>query len=111
MAKAKPSEQKAYSRKRRPALTPEARENQLIALATDLVEQRLLEGTASAMETVHFLRLGSTEARVKKQLLEEQAKLAAAKADAIEAARRSEELYADAIAAMKRYGGDHGDYD
>ena len=40
-------------KKIRPALTPEARENQLIALATDLVEQRLLDGTASSQETTY----------------------------------------------------------
>ena len=88
MAKAKPSDDKKPARKRRPALTPEARENQLIALAVDLVEKRLIEGTASSQETTHFLKLGSTEARIRKQLLEEQAKLAAAKTEAIEAARQ-----------------------
>ena len=45
-------------RKIRPALTPEARENQLIALAVDLVEKRLIEGTASSKETTHLLKLG-----------------------------------------------------
>ena len=111
MAKAKPSDDKKPARKRRPALTPEARENQLIALAVDLVERRLIEGTASSQETTHFLKLGSTEARIRKQLLEEQAKLAAAKTEAIESAKRIEEKYAEAIEAMRRYSGNHGDYD
>ena len=111
MAKAKASEDKPPVRKRRPALTPEARENQLISLAVDLVEQRLINGTASAQETVHFLKLGSTEARVRKKLLEEQAKLAAAKTEAIEAAKDAEELYFNAIAAMKAYGGYGSDPD
>lgn len=110
MAKAKPSDDKKPAQKRRPALSPEARENQLIALAYDLVEKRLLEGTASSQETTHFLKLGSTEARVRKRLLDEQAKLAAAKSEAIESAQRIEALYAEAIEAMKRYGGNRGDY-
>ena len=110
MAKAKPSDDKKPARKRRPALSPEARENQLIALAIDLVEKRLIEGTASSQETTHFLKLGSTEARVRKKLLEEQAKLAAAKTEAIEAAKHVEEVYAEAIEAMKRYSGNRGDY-
>ena len=105
MPKAKPSDAKQPARKRRPALTPEARENQLIALAIDLVEQRLLNGTASSQETTHFLKLGSTEARIKKQLLEEQAKLAAAKTEAIESAKNMGELYDAAIRAMRRYSG------
>lgn len=105
MPKAKPSGTQPTARKRRPALTPEARENQLIALAIDLVEQRLLDGTASSQETTHFLKLGSTEARIKKQLLEEQAKLAAAKTEAIESARNMGELYETAIKAMRKYSG------
>lgn len=108
MAKAKPSDGDAPVRKRRKALTPEARENQLIDLAINLVEQRLLNGTASSMETTHFLKLGSTEARVRKQLLAEQAKLASAKAEAIESAKDAEKLYSEAIAAMMLYSGNAG---
>ena len=54
MAKAKSSQSSGNARPMRPALTPEARQNQLIALATDLVEKRLIEGTASSQETTHF---------------------------------------------------------
>ena len=55
MAKVKASgTNDSSTKKRRPALTPEARENQLIALAVDLVEKRLIEGTASSQETTHF---------------------------------------------------------
>ena len=45
-------------RKTRPALTPEAREKQLVALAVDLVEKRLREGTASSQEVTHILKPG-----------------------------------------------------
>ena len=61
MAKVKQSTSSNTTRKIRPAISPEARENQLIALAVDLVEQRLLTGTASSHETTHFLKLGSTK--------------------------------------------------
>lgn len=111
MAKAKQTKEKTAIRRGPPALEPEAREDQLISLAINLVEKRLIEGTASAQETVHFLKLGSTEARVRKKLLEEQAKLAAAKTEAIEAAKEAEELYFNAIAAMKSYGGYGGGSD
>ena len=39
-------------RKIRPALSPEARENQLVALEVDLAEKQLLEGTASSQGAV-----------------------------------------------------------
>lgn len=54
-------------KKIRPALTPEARENQLISLAVDLVEQRLLDGTASAQEVTHFLKLGSMREKLERE--------------------------------------------
>lgn len=89
----------------RPALTPEARENQLIALAVDLVEQRLLDGTASSQETTHFLKLGSMKNQLEMKKLEEENKLLQAKTEALQSVKRVEELYADAIAAMKQYSG------
>ena len=92
----------------RPALTPEARENQMIALAVDLVEQRLLDGTASSQETTHYLKLGSMKNRLEMQKLEEENKLLRARTEAIKSAKRVEELYANAIAAMRRYSGNGG---
>ena len=53
--------------KLRPALTPEARENQMAALAMDLVEQRLRDGTASSQETTHFLKLVSSKAKLEQE--------------------------------------------
>ena len=100
------------TRKLRPALTPEARENQLISLATDLVEQRLLDGTASAQEVTHFLKLGTMKERLEREKLEEENKLLRAKTASIESNKRIEELYAEAISAMKRYSGQvEEDYD
>ena len=97
-------------RKIRPALSPEARENQLISLAVDLVERRLLEGTASSQETTHFLRLGSTKERIEKDILEQQKELIMAKTQSLKSAQRIEELYANALNAMKQYSG-HGSDD
>lgn len=110
MAKAKSLVDKKPVRKIRPALTLEAKENQCIALAYDLVQQRLLDGTATSQETTHFLKLGSSKDRIEKEILERQKELITAKTEALQSARRVEELYADAIAAMRRYSG-HGDYD
>ena len=91
--------------KMRPALTPEARENQMISLAVDLAEQQLRDGTASAQVITHYLKLGATTARLEKEKLERENKLLEAKTKALESAERTEALYADAINAMKLYGG------
>lgn len=94
----------------RPALTPEARENQLISLAVDLVEQRLLDGTASSQETTHFLKLGSMKNRLEMKKLEEENRLLQAKTEALQSAKKQEELFEEAIKAMRRYSG-NGDSD
>ena len=93
------------SRKMRPALTPEARENQLISLAVDLVEQRLIDGTASSQETTHFLKLGSMKNRLEMETLEEENKLLKAKTQSIQSQKRVEELYLEALNAMRNYAG------
>lgn len=93
------------SRKLSPALTPEARENQLISLAMDLVEQRLLDGTATSQETTFFLKLGSSKEKIEKEILEKQKALIDAKTESLQAAKRIEELYSNALDAMKRYSG------
>ncbi len=90
------------------ALDPEARENQLISYATNLAEKQLREGTASSQVIVHYLKLGSSKEKLEKKLLEEQVKLAEAKTEHIQSMQKIEELYSDAIKAMRRYSG-HGD--
>ena len=93
------------NRKIRPALSPEARENQLIALATDLVEQRLLDGTASSQETTYFLKQGSVKTRYEIEKLKEENALLKAKTESIQSQKNMEELYNKAIKAMKSYSG------
>ena len=48
MAKSKKTNPVSNTKKNRIATSPEARENQLIALAVDLAEQQLRDGTASS---------------------------------------------------------------
>ena len=91
--------------KQRPALDPEARENQLIALAINLAEKQLIEGTASSQVITHYLKLGSTKERIEKEILEKQKDLISAKTEAIQSAKRVEELYANALEAMRTYSG------
>ena len=92
--------------KRRPAMTPEARENQLIALAVDLAEKQLMEGTASSQVITHYLKLGSTKERIEKELLEKQKELIEAKTEGLKTAKRIEELYSNAIDVMRMYRGE-----
>ena len=92
-------------KKIRPALTPEARENQLIALATDLVGQRLLDGTASSQETTYFLKQGSMKTKLEMEKLKEENALLKAKTENLQSQKRVEELYMEALNAMKSYAG------
>lgn len=89
----------------KPALTPEARENQMISLAIDLAEKQLIEGTASSQVITHYLKLGSSKERLEKEKLEKENELLRAKTEALESEKRTEELYANAIAAMQKYRG------
>lgn len=91
-------------------ITDEARENYMINLAMDLVEKRLIEGTATSQETTHFLKLGSTEARVRKRILEQEEELTKAKTDNLRMQENMERLISDAIDAMKSYSGSDGGY-
>lgn len=106
MRKAKPINSPGANRKMRPALTPEARENQLISLAVDLAEQQLRDGTASSQVITHYLKLGSTKERIEKEILEKQKELIEAKTQSLQSAKRVEELYANALSAMRRYSGE-----
>lgn len=99
-------------RRRPPATTPEARENQMIALAVDLAEKQLVEGTASSQVISHYLKLGSTKEKLEKEILEKQKELITAKTEAIHSAKRVEELYKNALNAMRSYsGGGYSDDD
>lgn len=88
-----------------PAMTPEARENRLVSLAMDLAEERLLDGTASNQLIVHYLKLGTTKEQMEKEMMEKQMRNLDAKTEAIESAKRVEELYEKAINAMRLYSG------
>ena len=93
----------------RPGLTPEARENQLIAKAVDLAERQLEDGTASSQVITHFLKLGTTKAELEKEKLARENELLRARTESLQSMQRMEELYANAIKAMQKYGGHGGD--
>lgn len=92
-------------KRRPPATTPEARENQLISLAVDLAEKQLAAGTASSQTINHYLKLASSKEKLERELLEEEIKLKKAKTESIASAKRIEELYKEAVNVMSVYQG------
>lgn len=96
-------------RKMPPALNPEARERQLIALAVDRAEQQLRDGTASSQVITHFLKLGTEKERLEREKLEEENKLLRAKTESLQSQKNVEELYAEAIKAFRDYSGKGAD--
>lgn len=87
------------------ATTPEGREQQLISLAVDVAERQMREGTASAQVISYYLKLGSSRERLEQQRLEQEVGLLKIKADAIASQKRVEELYEEALQAMRAYSG------
>lgn len=103
--KSSPEQEQSVTKKRRPATTPEARENQLISLAVDLTEQQLRDGTASSQVITHYLKLGSSREKLEQERLRRENTLLAAKVEAMASAKRVEELYGKALNAMRSYAG------
>lgn len=97
---------------RRPATTPEGRENQLVSLAVDLAEKQLLDGTASAQVISHYIKQGSIRERLEQERLHNENELLTAKVKQLASAERIEELYSNALRAMSTYSGqDSSEYD
>lgn len=102
-----PRTKKKVDEKKRipPATTLEGRENQLIALAVDLAEKQLSEGTASAQVITHYLKLGTSKEVLEKEKLMRENELLKAKAENLQSQQKMEELYNNAIQAMRTYSG------
>lgn len=86
-------------------MTPEARENQLIALAVDLAEKQLAEGTASPMVIAHYIKMGSIKEQLEREKLRRENEHLRAKTESLQSAKRLEEVYQEAIAAFQDYRG------
>lgn len=97
------------SREFAPAMSSETRETQLSSLAYDLVEQRMRDGTATSQETCYFLKLANPNQKLERKKLEKQIELLEAKTEQIQAARRMDEVYMEAINAFKLYEGSQDD--
>lgn len=89
----------------RPALSDEAKESQLVALAVNQAEQQLREGKASSQVLTHYLKLGTTMAKLDLERARLENELVKAKIESLQSTKRMEELYANALAAMQIYSG------
>lgn len=92
-------------RSRPPALTPEAAERRCIESAYNLAQRQLDEGSASPSVVVHFLKMGTARAQLEQEKLRKETELLQTKKVAIEETQHMEQMFSEAIAAMKRYQG------
>ena len=93
----------------RPAINPDARQNQLISLAVNLAEKQLKEGTASSQVITHFLKLATVKEQVELEKIQMEKELLKAKIDSLEATKQTAEKFEQAIKAMKSYQGTSDD--
>ena len=110
MPKAKGTGSTGSERMMRPAISPEINAQQMISLAMDAARKQLMDGTASSQVITHFLKLGTEKERLEREKLRHETEMVKAKTQQLESQKRVEELYADAIAAMRNYSG-NGDPD
>lgn len=106
-----PNEPSRRKSRRPPATTPEGRENQLISLAVDVAEQQMRDGTASAQVITHYLKLGTTREKLEQEKIARENELLRARSESIQSAKRVEELYSEALQAMRTYSGQEEIYD
>ena len=98
------AEKKERNPRRPPAATPRDQENRMISLATHLAEKQLKAGTASSQVITHYLKLATEREQLEKERLRSQNLLDKAKIDQIKSQKRTEEMFVQAIEAMKSYG-------
>lgn len=105
MVRRRESEPQPPPTRRRPATTPEARENQMIALAVELAEKQLSAGTASAQVISHYLKLGSSREQLEQDRMAKEIQLMEAKAEILASQNEVKALYEEALKAMRKYSG------
>lgn len=116
MAVTRRDDRKTEKKTRRTALTDEGRENQLISLAMDLAERQLRDGTATSQVMTEFIKAGSSKGKLERERLENENSMLRAKVEQLASSSRIEEMYKDAIQAMRGYSGqdeeeeDHEDW-
>lgn len=87
------------------ARTPEAREQEMIALAMDLAEQKLRDGSAPAPLVMLFAKAGLDRERLEREGLEINNRLGHTKASQIEQMTQSNEKLDRVFKALRTYQG------
>ena len=105
MAVRRSSDPEPKTSRRRPATTPEGRENQMVSLAVGIAEKQLTDGTASAQVISHYLKLGSSREQLEQERLRHENELTKVKIDSMASQKRVEEMYGAALNAMRSYSG------
>lgn len=107
MAESKRTRKRSQTKQKRrpPGKSVESREQQLIHEAMKLAEEKIRDGTATSQILLHFLKAGSVSESLHREKVSNENQLLLAKVDAIESARRQDELYEEAIKAMREYSG------
>lgn len=111
MRQAKSAESPKIPQELRPSLSREADENQCISLSIDIAKRMLVEGTAPTSVVLHFLKLATTREEVERETMRLNQELMVAKKEALESQARSEQMFAEAMSAMRRYSGNDEDED
>lgn len=89
--------------RKKPARTPKQRENQIINLVMDVVEQKIIDGTASSQILCHFLKLATEKERLENDKLRGELELAKARVRQIDMQEDLKSLYEGAVSAMRGY--------
>ena len=93
------------TRKSRSMSTPESELNRIVGKALALVEERIDNGTATSQETTTLIKYGSEKAKLDQEKVKYEIEYLKAKSEALASTKRSEELFAEAIKAMRSYNG------
>jgi hypothetical protein len=102
---ARRKEDEGASKRRKPATSIESREQELASKAYDLAEEQIEGGTASSQVVTHFLKVGSRREQLEQQRMHHEIELMEVKKMALERESHVEELFTEAIKAMKSYTG------
>ena len=105
MKKAVSTKSSEVKQRSRPALTPEARQNQMIAKAEKLAEKWLDEGTAPSQIVTHYLKLATVKSQLELEKIKKENTLLEAKAKAVDSSESSKALFNKALRAFRGYAG------
>jgi hypothetical protein len=77
----------------------------MIAQSMRLAERHIEEGNVSAQVLTHFLKLGTVREQLERERLKHENELLQVKIESMASAKEVEELYRNALSAMREYQG------